>query len=312
MKYFTFLKSFLLIAALTVGIVQAQVVRGVDSIYVTQDFKVGSTYNYDVQRGKSDSRKPGSEDIKSSTAITFKVLSLQDNLRKCSWKYGKTIILRKGEKMDLPSQESELYEGLNVMFTINNGAMVELDNYEECRKFMDNAVTLMLKSASSKSTDDESRNIIEAMKASYDTPEKLVQTYCPEITVFFQLFGETINADSVTVYATEVVNPLGGPNFPGVNAIQLDTIMNNVATISVHQIISKEDLNAVITETFKELSKKMGKPFSPSDIPDFNTEAVTRYQFNIAKQILKDVMVEKTITTGNIRQMQTIKVSLKD
>jgi len=287
----------------------------VDQVKVAQNFQVGKKYEFEVQRGKADSRQPGTENIKSSTEVEFVALSTEDNLKECSWKYGSTSIV--GINPDQIDERTRKYmdtfEGMEVKFLIDkNGLIHGLTNFEDCKNHIKNSFRVIYDNAVQKLTSDEITKMMDALKPSYDNPEALISTYCPEITVFFTMFGETIKSDSVRISHSELPNPFGGRNFPTDVSTKIEEIENNIAVISVSQTIPEKDLNEIMRETVVELSKLSNKPFDASDIPKVNMSTTSTFKFDYQRNVLLEVYTQKIVETSGIKQTQTLKVLLRN
>jgi hypothetical protein len=150
---------------------------------------------------------------------------------------------------------------------------------------------------------------MEALESTYASPEVLVGTYCPELSVFFTLFGDTLTSDSSYVSVSELPNPFGGRNFPATVTKKIENYTNDVALISIKQSIPQKDLTEIMTETMRELSKMGDRPFNESEVPKINMTTVTNYSYDIEAKKLKQVLTTKLIETDALTQKQTIKVT---
>ncbi|HET6226737.1 MAG TPA: hypothetical protein VFF27_10690, partial [Bacteroidia bacterium] len=201
-----------------------QYTEKIKKVEITQNFEVGNHFKYEVQRGKIDSQVRDSDKYKSSTDIDFTVLGEKNGMKECSWKYGATSILGAApEQIDQRTRNLiNIYKGIELRFLIDEkGAFHEITNYEECKAAISNQFKFIYENASSKTTPEQFEKMSEAMSATYDTPEKLISTYFPELSLFFNLFGKTVEADSIYHSKTELSNPFGGRNFPAELTTQL-------------------------------------------------------------------------------------------
>lgn len=285
-----------------------------DTVKIIQDFQLGTKYQYEVQRGKIDSRKPGIENFKSSTDVEFCVLSHNKDVRECSWKYGSTKVI--GINSDQIDEQSSkfmnVFQGMEVKFTIDNNAIIqEITNFEECNRYIENAFKQIYENTSKTMTPEQHTKIMGTLKATYETPEMLVSTYCPELTVFFSMFGESLKSDSVYISKSDLPNPFGGRSFPTNVTTKIERIEDNIAIISVEQTIPSKDLNSIMKETFIELSKLSEKPFNVNEIPKVNMKTYATFSYDIKKKSLNEISSEKHIETNDVKQTQTLKVIFK-
>jgi hypothetical protein len=269
----------------------------------------------EVRRGKSDSRQPGTEKIKSTTEVEFTVSSSKNSLKECSWNYGPTKII--GVNPDqIDDQTKKLvntYEGLEVKLAIDkSGIIQELTNFDECKQHIENSFRVIYNSSPNRLSDDEIAKMMNAIKPTYATPEIFLQTYCPEIGLFFTLFGETINVGSVRVTHSELPNPFGGRSFPAEVSTKVDGIEQDIATISVRQTIPEKDLTVIMRETMVELSKLSSKPFSDNEIPKMNVTTISIFKYDYKRNELIEVNSKKDIEADIVKQTQTLQVLMKN
>lgn len=289
--------------------------KKIDQVELVQNFQLGTKYQYEVQRGKIDSRQPGSENIKSATEIEFNILTENNDIKECSWKYGltKAIGVNPNQIDEQSKKLMNIYQGFEVKFTIDNrGIIQEITNFEECKIYIKNTFKLIYENDSNKMTQEQYNNMMETLKASYESPEILVSTYCPELTIFFAMFGEAIKSDSAKVSKSDLPNPFGGRNFPTNVSTKIQSIKDSIALIAVNQTILSNDFNSIMKETFIELSKLSEKPFNENEIPKMNMSTNTTYNYNFQIKSLNEVYTEKLIEVDDVKQIQTLKVIFKN
>ena len=260
----------LLFFSLSIYILASSNIKGqskiIDKVELVQNFQLGTKYQFELQKGKIDSRKPGTENIIGITEVEFNVISQKKDFKECSWKYGATKVIGiNPEKIDEQTRKlMNFSQGSEVKFTIdNNGTFQEIINFEECRIQIENCINLIYENGLRKGTPEK----MEALKASYETPEILVSTYHPGLIVFFTMFGATIIPDSVYVSKSDLPNPFGGRSFPTDVTIKIESLKDNIALISVKETIPSRDLYLIMMETFIELFKLSDKPFNENEIP---------------------------------------------
>jgi hypothetical protein len=284
-----------------------------DTIEIIQNFEVGKTYNYEVQRGKIDSNHPGTENVKGITDVEFKILKTVDGFKECSWKYGLTKIIGIDENQHDEEAEKlmNIAKGVEIKFIIDsNGVIQQITNYEECKTSIENTFESLYDYSSKKMTDEQYEQMKTSLKSTYDTPNMLVSSYFPELAIFFTMFGETIKSDSIYTSKSELPNPFGGRSFPTNLITKVDTIVENVATVSINEIIPSEDLVSIMKETFMELSKLSNKPFNEKDIPELNMTTHKIFDFDYKKNSLIKVSAERLMEGAGIKQLQTLTVIL--
>ncbi len=290
-----------------------------NKVAISQNFEIGKKYLYEIQREKIDSRKPGSEKIKSFTEVEFKILAQKKLFKECSWKYGTTKI--NGVNADQIDEQTKkminIYKGLEVKFLIDkDGVIQEITNFEECKLILetcfDEMIKIMISSSQTKITQEKVSNIKKSFKSTYESSEVLISTYCPELTVFFTIFGESFKPDSLYISHSDLPNPFGGRSFPTNITTKIDTVTDNFVLIKSNQIIPTTELNSIMKETIEKISTLSDKPVNGSKIPKFNLIINSTYNFNHKKNILEQVYSEKLIESDGVKQKQTIRVILKN
>lgn len=284
-----------------------------NTVEIVQNFQTGKKYRYEVLRGNTDSRKPGNENIKSCTDVEFCIINKKKDIKECSWKYGQTKIT--GVNMDQLDEQARkqlnLYEGIEVKFLVDqNGTILEITNFEECKASVEKAFELLY--SNTNRTPEQYEKIKGALKSTFKTPEILVSTYCPELSVYFNMFGKTISSDSVVISHSELANPFGGRGFPTDVSTKIDEIRDNVAIISTRQTIPQQELKSIMKETFTELNKLSERPVKEEEIPEINITIFSTSYFDIQKKELKEVSLEKFTDVDDVKQTQTLKIILKN
>lgn len=281
-------------------------------IELIQNFEPGKRFTLDIRKGKVDSRQPGTENMRSSTSVE---LSIKGNAqsREAIWTYGPTVIV--GGPPGKTDQQTQnllnLYKGVQVKFRLDEqGQIQELTNFEECKKQLAKGMELTFANASRTITPEEKKQMTESLKPSFVSPDVLLGTYFPELQGYFSMFGAVLLSDSVYNSPAEIPNPFGGRSFPATQRTKVEEITNAVATISVQQIIPKEDLQSIMKETFIELAKSTGKPFEESEVPKVNFMAKSVFSYDYKNKVLKEVFTEKQIEADGVKQTQTLQVIL--
>ncbi len=316
MHRFIRLKNILLIISiLCTSKLIAQNQTGKD-IFIQQNFKPNKKYILEIIRSKTDSKEPQMASAGLVTTVELEVLTKEKSLfRECSWKYGATKFLGiPPESIDEKTLKMvNSYKGMDVRFLVDEkGVFQSLTNYSECKASIEKSFQLYSDLGAKPQSPEEFKKMMEALSPSYDNPEILISTYCPEIDLYFFLFGQTLNADSVYQEKTELANPFGGSTFPSVSIAKVEDVTSDIAYLSVKQIIEDEDLKRIMQETFKQFAQNSSKPFDEREIPQMNMSTSTLFTFDKKNNIMKEVLGEKFIETGDRKQIQRLKVVLKN
>ena len=283
--------------------------KKIEVLVIQPRFRPGNTYQLEVQKGKADSRKPGSEKMIESTDVELKVVSGKNGFSKCCWKYGSSRIVGFDPAgLDKKTRKLlDMMKGLEVRFVIDaSGSMVTMSNYKECRKNIERSYQALFDYASS---DAEARKkVLDVIRPTTATP-LLIGTYCPDLNIYFSLFGEVLNTDSTYVIHSDMPNPLGGDDFPATLTTRVDSVTDPIAFISKRQSIKDEDLKAYVQQI---LTKFKSGDDKDSTAVNMNMSTLTRFNFDYKVDMLREVYAERHIEADNVKQVQTYRVTLKE
>jgi hypothetical protein len=284
------------------------------TVEITQNFEIGKKYSYEIQRGKVDSRNPDLEKVKTSTFIEFSILAMNGEDKECSWKYGLTKVIGITPEM-IDEQTKKLiniYEGIEVKFAIDkNGSIKKINNYEDCILSLEKAYKIIYENPANKQTPEQIDKILSMLKSSYATPEMMVSSYFPELNLFYNLFGETINSDSIYVSRSELLNPFGGRVLPTNVTTKTDSLTDNFIIISIDQSVPSNDLNAIMKETLMEMSKSTNRSFNENEVLKMKMSICTKFNYDRKNNLLTEVYSDKLIESNGTKQSQTLKIILK-
>jgi len=285
-----------------------------NTIEITQDFEIGKTYRFEIQRGKSDSRKPETKNLKSSTDVEFKVIRKKGLFKECSWKYGSTNMIGINPKQidEYSKKLMNIHEGIEIKFLIDEyGVVQEITNHNENKKSLEKAFKFIFNNAQNKLTSEEIEKTMTGLRPTFETSDILVNNYCPELSVAFSMFGETVTLDTTYNTTSELPNPYGGRDFPTDVITKIENSTNNTAIISVKQLIPSNELNSIMRETFHEIANTVGKSFNEKEVPQFNMQVDITYNYDYVNKVMSKIYSEKSIESEGVFQQQTISVILK-
>ncbi len=282
-------------------------------IELEHSFKSGKTYHFEIQRGMKNAENPEYEKYVNKTQVTMKVLNEYNGNIECSWVYGNTYMSGiKTELLDEQTQKAmNIYKGFELRFVLSKkGELLGITNYEACKKQIEQ---LFLKDLAA--IDFNSKNgktVLNTMKNTYSTELKMINTYFPEITYYFSIFGTSLKTDSTHYSLTEIANPFGDKTFKGISTVKVENINDNIAFISNNTTIPPIELKSVMRSSFKEMAKISGKPLDESEIPTINISSNSTFVYYYKKKILIEMYREKIIEENGVKTIQTLKVILKN
>lgn len=284
-------------------------------ITILQQPNLGQTLTYEIIRGKIDSRNPMTEKLRTSTTSTFSVISSRGELFECNWLTGHTVMLGIDEKyIDEQTQRKlNMQKGFVIKFLVNEqGVFQEMTNYEEATKFLDNLFGAMNEYATNKLNDNDLDKLKNSMTVTYSTPELLINTYCPELSILLGYVGERFHPDSVYTSQEYVANPFSGKNFEAELTTKIDTIYQDKVFLSAEQYIDQSQIDKILQETFEVFAKDANKPFKKEDVPNLKMQSSSQIVFNQKKKIMEKIATKKDLETQGIKQQQILEVILKE
>lgn len=261
---------------------------------VKSDFELNKKTNFLITRKKNDG-KSGASGLFTETSVSLVVESIDNGRLKGSWLYGGTVLVGAESEM-IGSEEQEIiniYEGLNFSIEIHEGK-VSLLNYESIRRDLE---LLFLKVYRIDQESDESgmyQRISNMFKAKASTSESLLNSFFPEIPLFFSSINETYVNNQVSVLDS-IQSPYQPSFIDIVSTINIEKIDNEYEILrrdSISQDVLNEQMKLYMNEMFGEQAKNI--PFS--QMPKFNYTASYVIWLNEDKEFLE---LEKSMFLSN-------------
>lgn len=300
---FRFFRLLTLILFASCSIINGQEVE-IKSVNIKPNFLVGEKYKIEVFESKSQERYSVLNDDVTSTIVHFEIIKDINDLKECSWKYGKVSKIG----VDLDENQNKLLNilnGIELKFLVDkNGIIQEILNFEDCKESILKAYRSI--------PEIENSGVLKNIRSSFESPERFVTFLFPSLTLYFKINGHQFYADSINTSNSFIASPFGGSDIPAVNITKIDSINSNEVVISRTQTIKKEGLRDLIIETFKDLSQRNNIPFDESQVPkkiDISISEV--YIYNHLSDILLKVSMKKVIEVDNMKIEQIFKVEIK-
>ncbi|MEP1033073.1 hypothetical protein [Ekhidna sp.] len=284
-----------------------------DNVVLTQRFNIGETYRFEIIRGNEDSRNPSSKDAFSITSASATVENGIDGNRIVKFQYGETRMVGIEMPPDVLEQfkSQDVYYGIELSLIVDSeGIFYELENYSSAKDQLEKA---MMKIYTGRSFDEATINKIKRQLATtYETEEKLIDTYFPELSIYFNAFGNTYTIGEVQQYEYETTNPFGGEPFPIQSKLELEEMDGMIAVIRGKETIRPDDLNRVLKSTFRKLAESNRQGFDEREIPEFTMESTTEMKYDTASNKLFYVSVVKNINASGVSQKITTRIKMID
>jgi hypothetical protein len=274
-------------------------------VSLTHNFEVGNTYQFEIKRGKEDSRDPSSQGAFTVTLAKATVTKGNKNRRTITLLYGETRIEGDGIPQEVKEQYKgqDLYYGIEISLIVDEeGNFFELSNYENVKMQLESAMIKMYKSQGTKIDEATFGLIQQQLAITYDTEEKLLDTYFPELSIYFNAFGNLYTKDVPQKVNYESNNPFGGEPFPITSKVVFKELNGRIAIINGIETIKPEDLNRIMKSTFKNIAESAGRTFNESEIPEFNIITTSEMRYNTDENALISVVMNKQIIANGLEQ----------
>lgn len=250
---------------------------------LTQNYEFGHTYQYELIRGKEDSRYPAMEGVRTSTEVNM-IFSKNNEGIINEISYGSTITYdAQGGLMEKNlSSTSDLFNGFSFKIVLDKqGKFTKILDFSVVQKDFENYLFKMTK-------DPESFK--DLVFKTYQSEKAFLINYFPEIVYHFDIYG----SKSTPIFRTHFnQNPLGGESIPMKLSLNLKEQKNNQIILTGKETIKDEDISKIIETTIIEISKKRGQEVNLSSIPKLSMENDVVYKYDIEKKFLTEVSVVK-------------------
>ncbi|MEQ9376630.1 MAG: hypothetical protein RIG68_15695 [Imperialibacter sp.] len=286
-----------------------------NEVSLTQSFAIGDTYQFEVKRGKEDSRNPASKGVFTVTSATATVSGAKKDERIVTFKYGESRIVGVVVPPEVAEQvkNQELYYGIEISLKVDSqGNFLGLSNYDEAKQQIGNAMIKMYERKGNKMEEAVFNQVRQQLAVTFDTEEKLLDTYFPELSLYFNAFGNSYIRDKPQELTYETTNPFGGEAFPMSASVVYNDLIGTTAIIKGEEKINQEDLRRIMVATFKKIAQGMGKLFDEAEIPAFNMSTASEIRYDTKSNSLRSVSINKHITTVGIEQNVITEIKMLD
>jgi hypothetical protein len=288
----------------------------------TQTFKINQAFEdktsktFIVKRAKIDSQEPMSKDLAQETEISATFENFENNI-KCTWTYLDTkAILPDSLRYQLTPEWNDLiniYKGIKIEFEINKeGKYLKLLNLNECQRQIEDATVKMYKNKNVKIDSAIFIQLRTMLKPTYENEKILIGTYFKEIFLYFNILGETFEKGIGIEEKNVIPNPFGGEQFPVTDKIEISDVNDSILTIENNQIPVSKEYNRILKETMVQLSKQVNNPLKKDELPDLEITGKTSYYYNLKKNQMSKVILNKVVKVSGITQTEILEVRMKN
>ncbi len=274
-------------------------------VKVIQEFVPGEKYNFEVKRGKEDSRDQSTKGLFVITPMTANVMTSKDNFRTIALKYGESTLV--GREVSLEVQEKyrneELYTGIEIALIIDHeGKFHGLADFDGVKKQLENAMAKLYEIKGATIDESTFNQIKDLLSDTYDTEEELIATYFPEISIYFNQFGNDYKFQKKQHLRYDSPNPFDGPPFPMMGTSEFSEFDDPIAIIKGSDSIKPEDLRRILISTFKPIAEAAGQSFNELEIPEFDMIVTSECVYNTKTKKLISVTMNKRIKMSDVEQ----------
>lgn len=283
---------------------------------INQSFEDNTSKTFVITRAKIDSREPMSKDLAQVTEISATFENFENNI-KCTWTYLDTkAVLPDSLRYQLTPEWNDLiniYKGIKIEFQINKeGKYLKLLNFKDCQRQIEEATIKMYKNKNVKIDSTMFIQLRTMLKPTYENEQILIGTYFKEIFLYFNILGETFEKGIAIEAKNFTPNPLGGEQFPVIDKIGISEVNDSILTIDNNQITVMKEFKRILKETMVQLSKQGNNPLKQDKIPDLEITAKTSYYFNLKKNEMSKVILNKVVKVSGITQTEILEVQMKN
>jgi hypothetical protein len=284
-------------------------------IIIAPQYESGKTYVYEVESSIFKSENPEMSRVKTVYDALLTVADAKDGLKECEWTYKKMHV--KGiseEQVDpLSRMTMELMQDHAVLFkTDTAGFIAELTNYDECR----NKIQTLLQEISGKDTEkiapQVKQQVNDLLSTTTATPDALLNNYYKDVHLLFSTGADSLKPDSVYRSSSFFTLPFNQAQIPVAHTKRVSSFKNNIAEIMIEQEMTGDEYRKAMTELFREVSKKQGKPFNEAEVPQVSSKTTVTIRYDIKKKLVREISAKKiTETSNNTWQTELLNLTLK-
>lgn len=283
-----------------------------------QDYKIecnfdsNKVYHFTVKRAKFDSREPITKELATLTQVEA-IFTQMDKGLKCIWKYGETKVIGTDSIISqIGSQYSDMvniYRGIEieVLFDPNLGG-IELLNFAKMKENIKNG---LLKVYEDQNTIIDSATMVlinQQLEPTYSYPDVLLLTYFPEITLYFNFYGQNFSKGFTIRSEYTYPNSFGGDPLPVVSEMVIDSKEDDILVVKNVEKLNQEEANRIIKETIEKLSKLGNSPLKQEEIPDFRIYSEAYCYYNIRTKMIQKVKKAKIIVIAGVNQTELLEI----
>lgn len=279
-------------------------------IEIIQEFEIGKTYNYKIQKSREE--PIGNTQLLGLPVlnVSLEIASLNDSSNICSWNYGNLTIPQDNTKPYNEEIET-IFNGISLKFTVNlKGTFKELTNYEDAVIGLE---TMFLKRGRLTNVDfdeDNYKETIEAISFTYKTPDLLLSSHFEELPIFFSLFGEIIDMESINIDSLEMPEGISNEHQKGIALTWIKEINHPTIQIIQKRIFQKETLNEFIKFALENLPNNVDKIKELESLEDGGVTIQINYIYNYVDKIMTKVESIKTVNYYQRKMQKTSVISL--
>jgi hypothetical protein len=203
------------------------------NILITQNFELVKPIYLEISEGQEDSEDTAISQIKLITNVKLEVHNNNGIYKECSWTIGKANMTSVNqEKLDsIADLVLHFNEGIVIKFLINqDGQFQHLTNFKELKDQII-ARTKVLKKTINPSDSNE-KWVDNLLTTTMETPDMLLNNYYPGLKLYFGIFGENFQLDSIYFSKTTLLLPFGMGEIPAKTTKKVDSLSDQVAQIS--------------------------------------------------------------------------------
>lgn len=298
--------SFCLLAAITFSCSDPS-----SNLEIRTDLEVGHPYRMEIVKAKISIEQEQQATVKTITNATF-TLQESGNPSKGTLLYGKTELAGENATEMLGGDWSglvDVYRDIQLEMDIPEKGTPTLTNFEAVKaKVIERLMEFYTRDG--QTMGEEQLAALEVqMNSTYDTPQKLMESYFPGAMLYLSPPVRELSIDQVATTEALAPNPFGGNPFPMKGAFQY-TFTDSMALVEGKETISPEKATHILRTTYAELAAKSGSNLDTNNIPAYSisNNYVMHYDYNAGHMVM--LRQTRNTNSGGMDQANYTEVKL--
>jgi hypothetical protein len=219
--------------------------------------------------------------------------------------------VKAGSSTDAAELVTHMLDQLKIVYTTSEtGGFESLINYEEVKKYIQNATSQVLNAGNQK---PEVKKAVQEFMKAFQSREAIESVVLREISAYHSPYGIEYSSRNPQVADAELPNIFGGDPIPAILTLALKKLdePKDLAVITIDQKIDKEKAG----DFLKDMLRKVGAPdsvvnakgkFETIDIHD-----IYEYDLNLSDGWIKKAVSKREVRFMDMRKIDICEIKIK-